>query len=60
MGKNGTKIKTFNTVFSMPMAAAMTGFGFFWWFRIFHWNVFVSMVIALYVAAIMSIRLYKG
>lgn len=49
--KNGF-IYGFNRLFSIPITYAMTGFGVFWLYRLGDINVFVSMVVGLYVTAI--------
>ena len=48
-----------NKVFSMPIASAMTGFGFFFYYMIFNGNVWASMIIGLYISALMSFILTK-
>jgi len=37
-----------------PMACAMTGFGMFWWYRLFQINIWISLIFALYSSALMS------
>ncbi len=50
---------TFNRIFSEPIIAAMAGFGIFWLYRINHWNVWFSIIVSLYAAALTSRILQK-
>lgn len=52
-------LQTFNNLFSLPITSAMAGFGFFWYFKIMGWNWWISMIIGLYVSALVS-KLFVG
>jgi len=53
-------INNLNYFFGFPMASAITGFGMFWFYRLFNWNIWASFIISLYVSALMSVILsYK-
>lgn len=43
-----------NRLFAYPMAAAMTGFGMFWFYRIFGFNIWVCIIVGLYTSALIS------
>jgi len=47
-------LKYFNLVFSYPAVSAMTGFGVFWYYRLSGSGVFVSMLVGLFVSALVS------
>ncbi len=51
--------ETFNMLWSRPMAAVMTGFGTFWFYMLFEWNIWAGMIIGMYVTALMSNILHK-
>lgn len=46
------KIRIFVNVFGYPLMAAMTGFGLFWLYRINHFNVWISLIVSLYITAL--------
>ena len=54
------KWKNYRNVFVEPMIAAMTGFGFYWLYFLAGINVWVSMIVGLYVAALVSRYIING
>ncbi|MBW2986450.1 hypothetical protein KY333_03710 [Candidatus Woesearchaeota archaeon] len=44
----------FNELWTYPAIGLFTGFGIFWFYRILKINVWVSLLVGLYVAAVIS------
>jgi hypothetical protein len=53
------KLKTFNKLISRPLIASMTGFGMFWWYQLSNWNIWLSIIIALYSTSLTTLILFK-
>ena len=53
------KIKKFNKIISEPLIASMTGFGFIWLYLLNDWNLWFSIVIGLFISALVSRILLK-
>lgn len=45
-------IKDFNSFFSLPFIGVMTGFGYFWFAILNHFNVWFSIIFGMYVSVI--------
>jgi len=43
-----------NRVIIQPLIASITGFGMFWWYRLFNWNIWACIFMALFTSALMS------
>lgn len=56
MNKNNKQkvMSRINSLFCYPICSAMTGFGIFWYSRLLGYNVWFSMIVALYVSALIS------
>lgn len=53
-------LTTFNNLFSEPLIAAMTGFGIYFLYQINHWNTWASIIVSLYVSALVERILIKN
>ena len=53
------KLGFFNRMVTNHLIAAMTGFGVYWWYQLFKWNVWVALFFALLTSSYMSVILNK-
>lgn len=51
-------VETFNTVFTKPMVAVMCGFGLFWLYRVFSWNVWICIIVGMYATSLITSMLF--